>query len=164
MADQTAYWQEKPRPQAVTLQRLAARWQEQRGDAALPASHHSQLRDDPDLVPWVMLVAIEPQPNSFRPYDLRNRFIGYEAAQYFGVEEGLERLLSELGSPFAERWFDVVDRILATKAPGCFQGSPHLTGYDFTHFEMLVLPYSRDGATIDVLLAAFAMSMLRQGN
>ena len=58
------------------------------------------------LMPWIILVDILPQPNAFRIYDLRSRFMGSSFCQFFGVDDQQHLLVSEIGSPFAERWFD----------------------------------------------------------
>jgi hypothetical protein len=162
MSNQNPDWQEIPDPHAPTLRRLAARWGEQRTNADIPLSIHCRLQDESDLLHWIMLIAVDNQANAYRRYDLKSRFIGDAVAQYFGIDVGQEWRMSEIGPPFADRWFGVGDRVLARRAPCSFHGSPYLTGFDFTHFEMLVLPYSSDASAIDVLLAAFDMSMRRQ--
>ena len=153
-------WTEIDLPRDPRLVRLCGTWQLWQSDCAIPPTHRFDPQHDAELLPWTMLVDIEARPNPYRAFDLRSRFIGSAVAHYFGTEDRQHVNVSELGDPYAERWFDVVDRVVAARSCRCFQGAPYETGYAFTHFEMLVLPFTTDGEKIDSLLAAFAMSMV----
>jgi hypothetical protein len=159
MRRDNSQWNETVEPRDSGLLRLRRRWQELRAGDAVPLTTRYDPQDVPDLLPWTMLVDVENAPNVYRPFDLRSRFIGSAVGQYFGVDGEQRVTMSEIGSPFAERWFNVIDRVLATQGCCCFDGAPYRTGFDFLHCELLVLPFSTDGAAIDSLLAAFAVSM-----
>ncbi len=158
----SSHWHETMAPRDAGLLRLRQRWQQLRSGDTVPLTTRYDPQDVPDLLPWTMLVDVENTPNTYRPFDLRSRFIGSAVGQYFGADGDQYITMSEVGSPFAERWFNVVDRVLATQGCCCFDGAPYRTGFDFMHCELLVLPFSTDGAAIDSLLAAFAVSMRRR--
>jgi len=161
MIEQDKRWIEATEPRDPRLVRLRGRWQLWQSDCAIPPTHRFDPQHDAELLPWTMLIDIEARPNPYRAFDLKSRFIGSSVAHYFGAEDSQRVHVSDLGDPFAERWFDVVDRVVAAQSWRCFHGAPYDTGYAFTHFEMLVLPFTTDEAKIDSLLAAFAMSMVR---
>jgi hypothetical protein len=155
----SSHWYETMAPRDGGLLRLRQRWQQLCTGNTVPLTTRYDPQDVPDLLPWTMLVDVENAPNAYRPFDLRSRFIGSAVGQYFGADGDQHITMSEIGSPFAERWFSVVDRVLTTQGCCCFDGAPYRTGFDFMHCELLVLPFSTDGAAIDSLLAAFAVSM-----
>lgn len=162
MRPEEARWREMPAPLDLQLRRLQTLWSAWRDQAPLPPTSRFDPESVATLMPWIILVDILPQPNAFRIYDLRSRFMGSSFCQFFGVDDQQHLLVSEIGSPFAERWFDVVDAVLQTGACRSFEGSPFQTAYPFAHFEMCVLPFTAEGSRLDSLLAAFAMSMFRR--
>jgi hypothetical protein len=160
MTEQDNRWIEIAEPRDPRLVGLRGNWQLWQSDGAIPPTHRFDPQHDSELLPWTMLVDIEARPNPYRAFDLTSRFIGSSVAHYFGAEDRQRVSVSEIGDPFAERWFEVADRVVAARSCCCFQGAPYDTGYAFTHFEMLILPFTTDEVTIDSLLAAFAMSMV----
>lgn len=137
-------------------------WRNWSTDRPIPLTTTFDPDHDAALLPWTMLADIEWQQNAFRAYDLRARFVGSAVSQYFAVDGQRTPLMSEIGQPFAERWFEVADRTLAARSCLCFSGAPYQTGFDFANLEMSVLPFTTDGVTIDSLLVAFAMSLFKR--
>lgn len=125
----------------------------------MPPRQAFRPSDHADLFSWMVLADVEQQPNDYRPYDMQVLFIGSDIAQYFGADGSQRLRLSTVGAAFADRWFTAVDRILATRAPCSFLGTPYLTGFAWANFEMLLLPFADGGADIKSLLAAFSMSL-----
>lgn len=164
MHQENARWQETPEPHDRSLSRLRRRWQALHVEGAVPLTTSYDPQSVPELLPWTMLIDVENAANPYRHFDLRSRFIGSAVGQYFGVEGQQRLVMSEIGEPFAERWFDVVDRVLETRSGRSFSGAPYRTGFDFLHCELLVLPFSTDGTTIDSLLAAVALSMIKRAD
>lgn len=164
MRQENARWQETPEPRDCRLLRLRQSWQTMHAERAIPLTTSYDPQHVPELMPWTMLVDIQEMPNPYRPYDLRSRFIGSAVGQYFGVEGQQQLVMSEIGEPFAERWFDVVDRVLATRSGCSFSGAPYRTGFDFLYCELLVLPFSTEGTAIDSLLAAVALSISKRAD
>ena len=160
MIEQGKRWIETSEPRDPRLVRLRGTWQMWQSDCDIPPTHRFDPQHDTELLPWTMLIDIAARPNPYRAFELRSRFIGSAVAHYFGTEDRQRVNVSDMGDPYAERWFEVADRVLAARSYRCFHGAPYDTGYAFTHFEMLVLPFTTDGTSIDSLLAAFAMSMV----
>ncbi len=112
-------------------------------------------------MPWMVLADIIPATSATRDYDIESRFVGSSFAQYFSADHNQRMKVSEIGVPFSERWFAVTDTVLAQRDCCSFRGTPYRNAFPFAKFEMCVLPFTMDGVTLDSLLLAFAMSMMR---
>ncbi|HEX9449426.1 MAG TPA: hypothetical protein VF920_15670, partial [Dongiaceae bacterium] len=69
------------------------------------------------------------------------------------------RHLSDLGAPFAPRWFTVYDRLRHTAQPLTVSGVPYLMNKTYLRFEILFLPLTagpdeRGTAHVDFALYA----------
>jgi hypothetical protein len=148
--------------QDPALKRLHDLWLTWRGAESLACTTHFDPQSVTDLMPWIVLADIVPAVGDGRAYDVETRFVGSAFSQYFSADHGQRMKLSVIGAPFSERWFEVADIVLAEGDCCSFVGSPYLTNFPFTRFEMCVLPFTTDGKRLDSLLLAFAMSLVRR--
>jgi len=163
MIQEESRWQRIDGPVDSGLQELRDLWLGWRGAEKLPRTSCFDPQRVAALMPWMVLADVVPAPCEARHYDIESRFIGSSFSQYFSADHGQRMKVSEIGEPFSERWFAVADTVLREADCCCFRGSPYRNAFPFAKFEMCVLPFTTDGAALDSLLLAFAMSMVKPG-
>lgn len=155
-AEDKSRWHTRAGPNDPGLVMLEEAWRDWARQDGMPARDRFDPMAFPKLLQWMMLGEIVQRSNETRPYDVMGRYLGTEVEHYFSVASFTRRHLSEVGPAYAERWFSVVDQVIAARAPICFHGSPYQTGFDFIRVEMLVLPFARVSEAADFILFAMA--------
>lgn len=149
-------WKKKAAIDSPVLKTLETAWRDWALEDGLPRRDRFDPMDFPALLPWMILGEIADKPNTIRPYDVLYRYIGTEFAHYFQAQSVTRMLLSDVGQPYAERWFAVTDATKKAKAPCYFKGAPFGTNYEYIALEMLALPFAREGSEVGFVLSAFA--------
>jgi len=126
---------------------LLRRWQSWPTTDGLPGRDQFDPTDMPHLLPHLALVEYDSHENPYRPYDALFRYIGSRIGEDFRMSQHTRQYMSDFGSPIAERWFPVYDRLRSTRAPFAVQGIPVLLDKTYLRFEVLYLPLSRGNAT-----------------
>ncbi len=135
-------------PQDEALARLLAYWNDKRAGRRFPARRDIDPMEFPYLLGWVMLVDV-----SYRPLSFRFRLYGSELADHMGLDMTGKDLTEHPDAEFhvrtAREWAAVIDS--GNPAWSTFQG-----WIDERHvrYEVIRLPLSSDGETIDMLLVA----------
>lgn len=150
-------WAPKAGIDSPALRDFEKIWRGWSQDGALPLRTSFDPLDFATLLPWMLLAEIVPPGPAVTaiPYDLLIRYVGREFAYYFSSRQE-RRLLSELASPYLERWFAVYDAARQAKAPCYFEGSPIGTGHEYLTLEILVLPFDRIPGDVGFVLCTFA--------
>ncbi len=156
MAADKSRWKKKEAIEAPALLALEAAWRSWAAEDGLPKRARFEPANFPQVLPWMILGELADKPSDTRPYDVFFRYIGTEFAHYFQAQAVTRMHLSEVGPPFAERWFAVADAARKAKAPCYFSGAPFGTGYEYIALEMLALPFAREDHQIGFVLCAFA--------
>jgi hypothetical protein len=146
-------WQGKSTLDQGELRDLVATWRGWSAAAPLPLRERFDPIDFPKLLPWIVLMEILPEAAEF---DARIRYVGTEIVHYFNSENITGKALSDLGPIYWKRWADVGRQVSDARAPLYFQGSPFMVGKAHVDFEMLVLPLSKTGETVDFLIMALS--------
>ena len=130
------------------LRRLYQYWNEKRGNRRFPARRDIDPLDFAYILGWVTLVDVTYNPTRFR-----FRLYGSELAHRIGVDltgtYADQHPNREFGAMLQRSWQEVVDR-----------GEPICAHYEREldnrrrKWEVLRMPMSSDGTTIDMLLAA----------
>ncbi|MBI2255254.1 MAG: hypothetical protein HYU58_11590 [Proteobacteria bacterium] len=162
MQQEDSRWHRIDGPLDAKLKGLRDLWLIWRGTETLAPTSRFEPQSVTDLMPWIVLADVIPGTEGTRDYDIETRFIGSAFAQYFSADHGQRMKVSAIGAPFTERWFNVADAVLAQRDCCSFLGAPYLNNFPFTQFEMCVLPFTTDGARLDSLLFAFAMSLVKR--
>jgi hypothetical protein len=146
-------WQGKTTLDQPELRDLVVTWRDWAKAAPLPLREHFDPVDFPKLLPWIVLMEILPEAPEL---DARIRYVGTEIVHYFNSDHITGKALSDLGEIYWKRWADVGKQVADARAPLYFQGSPFLVGKAHVDFEMLVLPLSKSGETVDFLIMALS--------
>lgn len=153
MIQENPRWQVKATIDRDELRDLAATWNEWAKAHALPLRGRFDPVDFPKLLPWIVLMEALPEVAEF---DARVRYVGTEIVNYFNSDHITGKSLSDLGPIYWDRWAEVGRQVTEARAPLCFQGSPFMVGKAHVNFEMLVLPLSKAGETVDFLIMALS--------
>ena len=153
MIQENPRWHGKAALDQDALRDLAATWRNWAETAPLPLRERFDPVDFPKLLPWIVLMEILPEVPEF---DARMRYVGSEIVHYFDGDHMTGKALSDLGAIYWDRWAEVGKQVVDARAPCCFQGAPFMVGKAHVEFEMLVLPLSKTGATVDFLVMAFS--------
>jgi hypothetical protein len=73
---------------------------------------------------------------------------------YFDSQNLTGKRLSDLDPVFVARWTEVGERVISARAPQFFAGAPYLVDRSWLRLEMLALPFSRDGQSVDFIVLA----------
>lgn len=149
-------WKKKPGIDAPALKALEAAWCAWAQEDSLPRRDRFEPMNFPAILPWMVLGEIVDTANAVRPYDMLYRYIGTEFAHYFQAQSVTRMMLSEIGQPYAERWFAVTDAARKAKAPCHFKGAPFGTDYEYISLEMLVVPLAGAEGQVSFVLSALA--------
>ncbi|WP_303977934.1 PAS domain-containing protein [Dongia mobilis] len=156
MAADKARWKKKEALDSPALLALEAAWRDWATADGLPKRACFDPVDFPLVLPWLILGEFIDQPNETRQYDVFFRYIGTEFAHYFQAQALTRMNLSEVGPPYAERWFAVADAARKAMAPCYFRGAPFGTGFEYISLEMLALPFAKEEGELGFVLFAFA--------
>lgn len=149
-------WKKKSGIDSAALIALEAAWRAWAQEDSLPRRDRFDPMHFPTILPWMVLGEITDNPNTVRPYDVLYRYIGTEFAHYFQAQSITRMMLSDIGPPYAERWFAVNDAARKAKAPCYFKGAPFGTDYEYVSLEMLALPFARESGELGFVLCALA--------
>ena len=146
-------------PTVSFLGDLLAHWQAWSKAGGMPHRDRFDPVDFPRLLPDLSLIGIDRHANAYRDYDVLFRSIGTRLGQHFSMTGFTRRHLSDLGAPFAPRWFTVYDRLRHTAQPLTVSGVPYLMNKTYLRFEILLLPLTagpdeRGTAHVDFALYA----------
>ncbi|MBK8160389.1 MAG: PAS domain-containing protein [Rhodospirillaceae bacterium] len=156
MAADKSRWKKKTAIESTALLALEAAWQDWASADGIPKRTRFDPAHFPLILPWVILGELADKPNDTRPYDVFFRYIGTEFAHYFQAQAITRMHLSEVGPPYAERWFAVTDAVRKARAPCYFSGTPLGTGFEYISLEMLALPFAGEDGEVGFVLCAFA--------
>jgi hypothetical protein len=156
MAADKSRWKKKTELDSAALQALEAAWRDWAVQDGLPRRSRFDPMHFPDLLPWIILSELTDRPNDKPPYDMYFRYIGTEFARYFNAQAVTRMHLSEVGQPYADRWFAVGDAVRKALVPCYFTGAPLGTGYEYITLDMLALPLAKDDGKIGFILFSFA--------
>lgn len=156
MLADTPRWKETTGIKAAALLALESAWHQWAAADGMPRRDRFDPMHFPEILPWLLLGEIVDKATDTRPYNVFFRSVGTEFATYFRAQAITRVHLSDVGEPYAERWFLVSDAVRRAKAPCYFKGAPSGTGYEYIALEMLALPLARDDGEIGFLLCAFA--------
>jgi hypothetical protein len=156
MAADKSRWKKKTAIESPALLALESAWRNWAGEDGIPKRARFDPANFPLILPWMILGELADKANDTRPYDVFFRYIGTEFAHYFQAQATTRMHLSEVGPPYAERWFAIADAALKTKAPCYFSGAPIGTGFEYIALEMLALPFAREDGAIGFVLCAFS--------
>jgi hypothetical protein len=146
-------WHGKTTLEQGELRDLTATWCDWAKIEPLPLRERFDPIDFPKLLPWIVLMEILPEAPEL---DARIRYVGTEIVHYFNSDHITGKTLSDLGPIYWDRWADVGRQVVEARAPRYFQGAPFLVGKAHVDFEMLVLPLSKSGETVDFLIMALS--------
>lgn len=135
------------------LRDLETTWRAWAETEPLPLRARFDPVDFPGLLPWIVLMEILPEVPEF---DARMRYVGSEIVHYFDGEHMTGKTLSNLGAIYWDRWADVGRQVVEARGPCRFQGAPFMVDKAHVALELLALPLSRTGATVDFLILAFS--------
>jgi hypothetical protein len=154
-----ARWNSKTELASPLLLQLLERWRDWAKTDSLPMRARFDPIDFPRLLPWVILAEILPEAPRF---DARLRYLGSEIVHFFQSENLTGTLVSDLPTPYDQRWSDVGERAMAARGPLFLEGKPYQVDLSFVPFEILVLPLSKTGGSVDFLILALAISHERR--
>ena len=128
-------------------------WTRMRGDRRMPSREDLNPLEIPDLLPYVMLIDVLPEP-----LDFRFRLLGTEHDQIVGGDYR-GRCFSSLphtapGNPIWDQYAEVVTR----RQPVCGQVSYVGRDADVSRrFEHALMPLSCDGENVDMIFVVSAI-------
>jgi hypothetical protein len=138
------------------LRELRQRWEDWPKTSGIPLRSAFDPIDMPRLLSRLVLAGIQKRENKFRDYDVVFRYIGSYVAGLFEIQSFTGQALSSVGEAYAMRWVPVADEVSRSRRPATFSSPLQGTERDFIHFELLVLPLSVDGTSVDFVLAGVA--------
>jgi hypothetical protein len=134
-------------PRHEVLKKLAAYWQSKKGRRRAPARADLDPVEIPALMPHILLIDVEAAPRRFRV-----RLMGTSVVNGLG-RDLTGRYLDELTLNEIQRaMFAEYRHVAETGEPACATWEYTRDDGRHVHFERLVLPLSRDGTVIDMLL------------
>jgi hypothetical protein len=144
---------EPPIEKHPRFRRLAEYLAAKAGRGKLPGRQHIDPAEIADLLPYLMLVDVVPQPAGEPRY--RIRLMGGEVAAIQGEDvtgKFIEDVLTGSEGP------EVVHRygeILRSGQPQYRHGVVATSGREHVHYERVAFPLARDGRNVDMLLLVF---------
>ena len=111
----------------------------------------------PRQLPLMKLTEVLREPNQIRSYDVVIRYMGTGWTELFNAAHLTNTKISDLGPIYGERWFSFYDRVIAARAPVTVRGAPFGVDKEFLGFEMLGLPLSKTGDSVDYVLGVIAL-------
>jgi hypothetical protein len=152
-------------PVDARLIALLRRWQAWPQVGGLPLRNCFDPTDMPHLLPQIILIEYDANPNPYRDYDALFRYIGTRIGEDFKQTRRTRDHMSNIGQAFAERWFPVHDHLRMTRQPLTIQGIPYLVDKVYQRFEILYLPLTRNDtpATTETATVGYALIAAHQG-
>jgi hypothetical protein len=144
-------WHSKDALEQPALIDLHRRWQEWGSTEAIPLRPQFDPVDFPKVLPWLVLAEFIAGGPAL---DATIRYIGSEIVHYFDSQHLTGMRLSDLDPVFVARWSQVGEQVIAARAPQFFAGTPYMVGREYLRLEMLALPLSRDGRSVDYIVLA----------
>jgi hypothetical protein len=139
------HWHRKAELGDHELHALLNRWRGWAQPESIPLRTRFDPVDSPRLLPWIIFEVLSAPP----AFDARVRYIGSEIVHYFNGQNCTGMRVSELEPVFARRWSDVGGEVVTARGPIFFEGRPFMVDKAFALFEMLALPFSKSGETVD---------------
>lgn len=155
MLDEDPRWHSKTVLHQPELCDLLERWRGWAQSGMLPLRAQFDPMEFPRVLPWMVLAEVLAAPPGF---DARMRYIGSEIVHYFDSRNLTGARVSDLEPIYARRWSDVCEKVITARAPLFFEGRPFMVDKAFVLFEMLALPLSKGGQTVDFVVLALARS------
>ncbi|HEY1386048.1 MAG TPA: PAS domain-containing protein [Dongiaceae bacterium] len=146
-------WHGKAALERPELLGLLKQWQGWAQQEAIPLRRRFDPVEFPKLLPWIILAEIL---NDRPMFDARFRYLGTEIVHNFNSENLTGTRLSDLEPIFVHRWSEVGQTVVAARAPQFFHGAPFMVNKAFLTLEMLALPLSKSGETVDFVVLAMA--------
>jgi hypothetical protein len=116
----------------------------------LPGRQHIDPTDIPDLLPYVTLIEVVPQPDGDPRY--RIRLAGTQVVELLGVD-GTGKFVDEiLTTPEGAAIIRTYKDMLESKVPQPLHGALRGHGRDHIPFQRVAFPLARDGINVDMLL------------
>ena len=119
----------------------------------LPGRQHIEPMELRDVLPYVMLVDVLPQPQARPRY--RIRLVGTQVAAVQG-EDATGKYVEQV----LDKGTDVIaayGEILVTRQPQHRSGMVATTGREHVNYERVAFPLATDGEHVDMLLFVFAI-------
>jgi hypothetical protein len=146
-------WHGKTELERPELLGLLKQWQGWARLEPVPLRKRFDPVDFPKLLPWVILAEVL---NDRPQFDARFRYLGTEIVYNFNSANLTGMRLSDLEPIFVRRWSEVGEKVVAARAPQVFHGAPFMVDKAFLKLEMLALPLSKSGDTVDFVVLAMA--------
>ena len=146
-------WHSKARLEQAELLGLLEQWQGWARLEPVPLRKRFDPVDFPKLLPWIILAEVL---NDRPQFDARFRYLGTEIVHNFKSANLTGTRVSDLAPIFARRWAEVGEKVVAARAPQFLHGAPFMVDKAFLKLEMLALPLSKKGETVDFVVLAMA--------
>jgi len=136
-----------------TLVALHRYWDGKRGGRMMPARRDLDPSEIVKLLPHIYMVDVERDPLRFR-----YRLIGTAICAFLGRDyTGRSVDAATYGEgDILTRLLQLFTAVVEARAPVAFKGNIwHVSGREWREVEALLMPLSRDGATVDIIFAGY---------
>jgi len=136
------------------FQRLADYLRSKAPPGKLPGRQHVDPVEIAELLPWIMLIDVLPQPDAEPRY--RIRLVGTEVVKTQG-SDGTGKYVEEvLDQAEAAAIMKGYGDIVGTHEPGYRRGIVATVGREHILYRRIAFPLARDGEHVDMLMFVFA--------
>jgi hypothetical protein len=119
----------------------------------LPGRQHVEPAEVTELLPWIMLVDVIPQPDANPRY--RIRLVGTEVVGIQGSDRTGRYVEDVLDSAEAPAIMQGYDEIVSSHQPGYRRGVVATAGREHVPYRRIAFPLARDGEHVDMLMFVF---------
>lgn len=127
----------------------------------LPGRQHIEPTEIADLLPWIMLIDVLPQPGAEPRYRLR--LVGTEVVGIQGSDGTGKYVEDVLDNSEAAEIVAGYGEIVRSRRPGYRRGVVATTGREHVPYRRIVFPLARDGEQVDMLLFVFVRDQKAPG-
>jgi hypothetical protein len=139
-------------------QELMDYWLRLRADRRMPSRRDLDPLDIPKLLPGVLLLDVEHETHR-----LRFRLVGTRITELYGSDFTGQYLDNTFFGRHRDKVVDDYEQVMREGIPHhCWMEFTNRDGLEFK-MERLILPLSRDGCTVDKLIALLDIKLLRSG-